>query len=204
MLQVSISLQVADITEPLAVYQKATDTAFNAIQNNLNVQHQAYNQAFSKLSADIKETCDIKVRLNQDQVQSECDRQVRDLNRQLQELTSHSNAEKARLQAELQGQIRNSEQRISELVKNHQNELVRTRSELSAANSQALNNLRVELEGQVSVAHGEVLRIQSEHESALRNLQREVELTRTEGENRFRNSHLGIVTQNRKVQQYNN
>lgn len=200
MLQVSISLQAVDIAEPFAVYQKATDTAFNAIQNNLNVQHQAYNQAFAKLSADIRETCDIKVRLTQDQVQSECDRQVHDINRQLQELTNRSNSEKARLQAELQAQIRNADQRMGELVKNHQNELVRVRSELNAASSQALNKLRIELEGQVGVAQSDVLRIQSEHESALRNIQREVELTRTEGETRFRNTHLGIANQQYRTQ----
>lgn len=151
----------------------------------MNVQRQAYNQAIATLSADIHEAVDIKVRLAEEHVQNECNRQLYELSRQLQEFTNITSAEKARMRADLRSQTLNSEQRMNELIKNHQDELERVRAELTAANAQTLANLRRELEEQVAVAQGEVIKVQSEHESALRNVQRELDRARKEGETRF-------------------
>ncbi|KAJ6636508.1 hypothetical protein Bhyg_15098 [Pseudolycoriella hygida] len=192
----------ADVAASLALYQNTAEGAFNALQNEVNIQRQIYNQAIAKLSADVNEAVDVKVRQTEERVQKDCNRQLHELNRQLQELTNRTNTEKIRLQNELQAQAFNFDQRMNELNKNHQIELVRVRSELSAANALVLNNLRRELEGQVSVAQGEVLRIQTENESSLRNLQKELEETRKAGEIRFRNAQQEIEQQNRKIQQF--
>ncbi|XP_037049543.1 uncharacterized protein LOC119083843 [Bradysia coprophila] len=190
-----VAVSWADVAENLALYQKTADRSFTDIQNNLNAQRQVYNQAFAKLNDDVNQSVDIKVRLAREQVQNECNRQVAELTRQLQELTIRSNSEKVRLQAELQTQSQNTDARIGEMSKNHQIELARVRSELNAINAQSLDNLRRQLEGQISVAQSEVNRIQTQHESALQNIQQELELTRQDGENSYRNAQ-------RKIQQY--
>lgn len=140
----------------MASYKKSAEGTFSAFQNDINIQRQAYNQAIAKLTEDINQHVDISVRQAQDQVQSECNRQLYDVNRQLQELLTRTNAEKSRLQAELQLQESNSGQRMNELIKNHRIELDRLRSELNAANAQTLNNLRRDLQGQISVAQQEL------------------------------------------------
>lgn len=132
------------------------------------------------MSADVHEAADIKVRLAQEHVQNECNRQLYESSRQLQELTNITTAEKARMRAQLKSQTFNSELRMNELIKNHQDELDRVRSELTAVNAQTLINLRRETEEQV-------IRVQSEYESALQSVQNELDRARKEGEARFRN-----------------
>ncbi|XP_037036866.1 uncharacterized protein LOC119074687 [Bradysia coprophila] len=188
-------ISFADIAENLAQYQKTTDRAFSDIENHLNAQRQVYNHAFAKLNDDVNQSVDIRVRLAREQVQYECNRQVSDLTRQLQELASRSSSDKGRLQAELQAQSQNADARIVEMSKSHQIELARVRSELNAVNAQALDNLRRQLEGKVSLAQSEFNRIQSQHESALLHIQKGLDLTRQDNEKIYRNAQ-------RKIQLY--
>ncbi|KAG4080242.1 hypothetical protein HA402_010734 [Bradysia odoriphaga] len=190
-----VVISLADVAENLAQYQKITDRSFSDIQNSLHAQRQVHNQAFAKLNDDVNQSVDIRVRIARDQVQYECNRQVSDLTRQLQELASRSSSDKVRLQAELQAQGQSADARIVEMSKNHQIELARVRSELNAVNAQSLDNLRRQLEGKVSLAQSEFNRIQSQHESALYHIQKGLEVTRQDNEKIYRNAQ-------RKIQLY--
>lgn len=185
---------MADVSENLARFQKAVDGAFIDIQNNLNAQRQVYNQALNKLNDDVLQSANIRARLAQEQVQNECNRQVADLTRQIQEIAGQSNYEKSRLQVELQTQSQNADARFSETSKSYQNELARVRSELNEANVK-LYNLRRQWEGHVNVAQSEFNRIQSQHEYGLQNIKKKLELTRQDGDKSYRNAQ-------RIIQQY--